>query len=288
MKQRGEFYCICLTVGCGIWVCRHEEEKMLADLKSLLVSKGEKMKKIIIALLVFVVEALYAEEFIPPTETELAQRIDLLIKRAHGDNESFKRQLFKRSGNNSNLLVRAAKRLCTQYDSNTNPVPYHVLYLIGSFGTTNDLPFVENYLTNAFTGLGAVDAYESINGYNQATIDATRKFLAVSNTVDAWRLGTDKADTVSSMLYRMQLFKPEGVDKNLFFSFGLECVSNKITTARSFDFVIDYLDPTFRYSKRRLELFRFLQTKPCSYVMTNYISKAISELVAYPESKLNE
>lgn len=261
---------------------------MLLALKNLLVNKGEKMKKIIIALLVFVVEALYAEEFIPPTETELAQRIDLLIKRAHGDNESFKRQLFKRSGNNSNLLVRAAKRLCKQYDSNTNPVPYHVLYLIGKFGTTNDLSFADNYLTNAFTGRGAVYIYESINGYNQATIDATRKFLAVSNTVDAWRLGTDKADTVSSMLYRMQLFKPEGVDKNLFFSFGLECVSNKITTARSFDFVIDYLDPTFRYSKRRLELFRFLQTKPCSYVMTNYISKAISELVAYPESKLNE
>ena len=31
MKQRGEFYCICLTVGCGIWVCRHEEEKIAGN-----------------------------------------------------------------------------------------------------------------------------------------------------------------------------------------------------------------------------------------------------------------
>ena len=261
---------------------------MLQALKNLLVNKGEKMKKIIIALLVFVVEALYAEEFIPPTENELAQRIDLLIKRAHGDNESFKRQLFKRSGNNSNLLVRAAKRLCKQYDTNTNPVPYHVLYLIGKFGTTNDLSFADNYLTNAFTGLGAVSIYESINGYNQRTIDATRKFLSVSNIPTARSIRSNKALAVSSMLYRMQLFKPEGVDKNLFFSFGLECVSNKITTVYSFDGVIDYFDPTFRYSKRRLDFLRYLQTIPHSYSISNYISKAISELVAYPESKLNE
>jgi hypothetical protein len=262
---------------------------MLLALKNLLVNKGEKMNKLIVIMLVLLVRSVNANSIIAmPTERGLAERIKLVIDRGYITNDRLKQTLFESSGSNSNLLVRAAKRLCAQYDSNTNPVPYHVLYLIGSFGTTNDLPFVENYLTNAFTGLGAVDAYESINGYNQATIDATRKFLAVSNTVDEWRLGTDKANAVSSMLYRMQLFKPEGVDKNLFFSFGLECVSNKITTARSFDFVIDYLDPTFRYSKRRLELFRFLQTKPCSYVMTNYISKAISELVAYPESKLNE
>ena len=203
-------------------------------------------------------------------------------------NDDYFDYMFTKSGSDSNMVVRAAKEVCRQYTEQSKKIPIHIFYLIGKFGTTNDLSFADNYLTNAFTGRGAVYIYESINGYNQATIDATRKFLAVSNTVDAWRLGTDKADTVSSMLYRMQLFKPEGVDKNLFFSFGLECVSNKITTARSFDFVIDYLDPTFRYSKRRLELFRFLQTKPCSYVMTNYISKAISELVAYPESKLNE
>ena len=203
-------------------------------------------------------------------------------------NDDYFDYMFTKSGSDSNMVVRAAKEVCRQYTEQSKKIPIHIFYLIGKFGTTNDLSFADNYLTNAFTGRGAVSVYESINGYNQATIDATRKFLAVSNTVDAWRLGTDKANAVSSMLYRMQLFKPEGVDKNLFFSFGLECVSNKITTARSFDFVIDYLDPTFRYSKRRLELFRFLQTKQCSYVMTNYISKVISELVAYPESKLNE
>ena len=189
---------------------------------------------------------------------------------------------------NGNMVVRAAKEVCRQYTEQSKKIPIHIFYLIGKFGTTNDLSFADNYLTNAFTGLGAVSIYESINGYNQATIDATRKFLAVSNTVDEWRLGTDKANAVSSMLYRMQLFKPEGVDKNLFFSFGLECVSNKITTVYSFDGVIDYFDPTFRYSKRRLGFLRYLQTIPHSYSISNYISKAISELVAYPESKLNE
>ena len=247
------------------------------------------MEKLIVIMLVLLVRSVNANSIIAmPTERGLAERIKLVIDRNYITNDRLKQTLFESSGFNSNLLVRAAKRLCTQYDSNTNPVPYHVLYLIGKFGTTNDLSFADNYLTNAFTGRGAVSIYESINGYNQATIDAARKFLAVSNTVDAWRLGTDKADTVSSMLYRMQLFKPEGVDKNLFFSFGLECVSNKITTVYSFDGVIDYFDPTFRYSKRRLGFLRYLQTIPHSYSISNYISKAISELVAYPESKLNE
>ena len=265
------------------------DSKMLLALKNLLVNKGEKMNKLIVIMLVLFVHSVNANSIIAmPTEMGLAERIKLVIDRGYITNDRLKQTLFESSGFNSNLLVRAAKRLCKQYDSNTNPVPYHVLYLIGKFGTTNDLSFADNYLTNAFTGRGAVCIYESINGYNQATIDATRKFLAVSNTVDEWRLGTDKANAVSSMLYRMQLFKPEGVDKNLFFSFGLECVSNKITTVYSFDGVIDYFDPTFRYSKRRLDFLRYLQTIPHSYSISNYISKAISELVAYPESKLSE
>jgi hypothetical protein len=203
-------------------------------------------------------------------------------------NDDYFDYMFTKSGSDSNMVVRAAKEVCRQYTEQSKEIPIHIFYLIGKFGTTNDLSFADNYLTNAFTGLGAVSIYESINGYNQRTIDATRKFLSVSNIPAARSIRSNKALAVSSMLYRMQLFKPEGVDKNLFFSFGLECVSNKITTVYSFDGVIDYFDPTFRYSKRRLGFLRYLQTIPHSYSISNYISKAISELVAYPESKLNE
>ena len=247
------------------------------------------MNKLIVIMLVLLVRSVNANSIIAmPTERGLAERIKLVIDRGYITNDRLKQTLFESSGSNSNLLVRAAKRLCAQYDSNTNPVPYHVLYLIGSFGTTNDLPFVENYLTNALTGLGAVDAYEAINGYNQKTINAAKRFLAVKNTNDMIELRRNKRRSIKWMLGRLNRFGREGVDKRLFFSFGLECVSNGVITIHDFDYNINYLEPTYRYSKRRLALLRDLQNRPTNNFMTNYISKAISELVAYPESKLNE
>ena len=46
------------------------------------------------------------------------------------------------------------------------------------------------------------------------------------------------------------------------------------------------VDPSYRFSKRRLNVMRSAQNRCWNAMLTNYVTNAINELVAYPEANL--
>ena len=188
---------------------------------------------------------------------------------------------FQMADGDTNRYARILRELAVE---NTNETEWAIASL-GKYKTTQSLPFLYSYSTNAVYGARAMKSIFAIEGVTSNSIAVAQGYLSLTN--DAVLVDRGGA-TVCAELIRCA--KQEGVDAN--------CRSNALAVANAFAttcnrnyYWLDHLlmqdDTSYRYSKRRLQVLRSADILHCPYpYQVNFVTNAINELVAYPEANL--
>jgi len=188
---------------------------------------------------------------------------------------------FAMSGNDTNRFARVLRELAIE---NTNQT-LQVLLSLRSYKTPESLPFLYSYATNDVFGADAMLAMFGIEGLTTNSVMRAGQFLSLTNdNVVFYRQGA----TVCAELAR--LAKQNGVSDAVS-SNALEIARTFALTSNKNPYWLDKLmignDLSYKFSKRRLNVLRAsdLTTRPF-WFQINYVTNAINELVAYPESEL--
>ena len=188
---------------------------------------------------------------------------------------------FQMADGDTNRYARILRELAVE---NTNETEWAIASL-GKYKTTQSLPFLYSYSTNAVYGARAMKSIFAIEGVTSNSIAVAQGYLSLTN--DAVLVDRGGA-TVCADLIRCA--KQEGVDAN--------CRTNALAVANTFAttsnrnyYWLDYLlmqdDASYRYSKRRLQVLRSADILHCPYpYQVNFVTNTINELVAYPEADL--
>ena len=188
---------------------------------------------------------------------------------------------FQMADGDTNRYARILRELAVE---NTNETEWAIASL-GKYKTTQSLPFLYSYSTNAVYGARAMKSIFAIEGVTSNSIAVAQGYLSLTN--DAVLVDRGGA-TVCAELIRCA--KQEGVDAN--------CRTNALAVANTFAttsnrnyYWLDYLlmqdDASYRYSKRRLQVLRSADILHCPYpYQVNFVTNTINELVAYPEANL--
>ena len=191
------------------------------------------------------------------------------------------RRAFEMAGCDTNRYARILRELAVE---NTNETEWAIASL-GQYKTSESLPFLYSYATNAAYGAKALKAVFAIEGVTSNSIPVVQGYLSLTNEVVIVDRG---GATVCAELIRRA--KQDGVD--------VDCRRNALSIANTFAtevnrnyYWLDHLllrdDDSYRYSKRRLRVLRNADLQRCPYpFQVNYVTNAINELVAYPEVDL--
>ena len=191
------------------------------------------------------------------------------------------RRAFEMAGCDTNRYARILRELAVE---NTNETEWAIASL-GQYKTTESLPFLYSYATNAVYGAKALKAVFAIEGVTSNSIPVVQGYLSLTNEAVIVERG---GATVCAELIRRA--KQDGVD--------VDCRRNALSIANTFAtevnrnyYWLDHLllrdDDSYRYSKRRLHVLRNADLQRCPYpFQVNYVTNAINELVAYPEENL--
>ncbi len=191
------------------------------------------------------------------------------------------RRAFEMAGCDTNRYARILRELAVE---NTNETEWAIASL-GQYKTTESLPFLYSYATNAVYGAKALKSVFAIEGVTSNSIPVVQGYLSLTNEAVIVERG---GATVCAELIRRA--KQDGVD--------VDCRRNALSIANTFAtevnrnyYWLDHLllrdDDSYRYSKRRLRVLRNADLQRCPYpFQVNYVTNAINELVAYPEVDL--
>ena len=188
---------------------------------------------------------------------------------------------FEMAGCDTNRYARILRELAVE---NTNETEWAIASL-GQYKTTESLPFLYSYATNAVYGAKALKVVFAIEGVTSNSIPVVQGYLSLTNEAVIVERG---GATVCAELIRRA--KQDGVN--------VDCRRNALSIANTFAtevnrnyYWLDHLllrdDDSYRYSKRRLRVLRNADLQRCPYpFQVNYVTNAINELVAYPEVDL--
>ena len=188
---------------------------------------------------------------------------------------------FEMSNYDTNRFARILRELAVE---NTNQTS-RAIRSLKFYKTSQSLPFLYSYATNAQYGAYALKSIFAIEGVNSNSVVAMQGYLSLTNTL------TNGQSHDRSMLCKDFL-------NNVFSSDELEqfrpsCLSMMIDFAQhrnsghvSLDGSIQAVDPTYHASKRRLAVLRAAQNRCGNSFQLDYVTNAINELVAYPEANL--
>lgn len=180
----------------------------------------------------------------------------------------------------TNRFVRLAKELIA---SASGTAKYNLLNKVGWYGSTNDLPYLQGYLTDAELAAPAARGIMRICGVTSNSIDCVNGLLCMTNMSQAVR------SEVCADLFWMVC--GQGVSGGVR-EYG---VSNALvyakTANRSFenmDWRMCMADSGYKYSHERLAVLRSVQDPMAHPSLYQYITNSIRELVEYPESNLTQ
>ena len=156
---------------------------------------------------------------------------------------------------------------------------------IAQYGTTNSLPFLYSCATNPVCGDCAIKSIIAIEGVTSNSIAAAQSYFNSTNNFPR------KKAYERSLLCEKLLQDVYGDDalsqyRPYVMDVALDFAQNVNTMHISLDEALVGADPSYRYSKRRLAVMRAAQMNCINQTLTNYVSNAINELVAYPEAEL--
>ena len=182
----------------------------------------------------------------------------------------------------TNRLVSALKQIAL-----TNDDYYASLALkrLGELGSTSDLPFLYSCATNPVCGDRALRSIIAIEGISSNSISAVQAYL--SNTNAFCESAEDKfADICQFIVARTfelaeyDIYRPRVMEMALAFARDINTMNVGV------DETLRTVDPTYRFSRRRLSVMRSARERLVNEVQSNYVANAINELVAYPEADL--
>ena len=191
------------------------------------------------------------------------------------------RRAFEMAGCDTNRYARILRELAVE---NTNETEWAIASL-GRYKTTESLPFLYSYATNAVYGAKALKAVFAIEGVNSNSVAATCGYLAVTNAFTQ-QMDYDRSDVCEWLLKEVSTSHSLAYLKPLCLNAAVDYAQNISIMHKSLDEAICEADPTYRHSKRRLAVMRSAQNRCWNPMLTNYVNNAINELVAYPEADL--
>ena len=188
---------------------------------------------------------------------------------------------FEMAGFDTNRYARILRELAVE---NTNETEWAIASL-GKYKTRESLPFLYSYATNAVYGAKALKAVFAIDGVNSNSITAIQNYLLLTNSLPN-NLSHDRSELCNGLLH--EVFATQEL-----VPFRAGCLSMMIDFAQTrnsghirIDGSIQSVDPSYRFSKRRLAVLRSAQNRCANAYQFAYITNAINELVAYPEANL--
>ena len=202
--------------------------------------------------------------------------------------ESFERKIFlERCGGDSNRFARVGKRMCELY-SKEYPAVGRGLWLIGCYGTTNDLPYLERYATNELVGVNAVRSIVRL-GFNENALEQLRRYHSITKaSLARSHLQSEKSYLLENILRDVSRMNPRPSAWTSLFEYSYNYISNNVNSVDYVDRGMLELRPEYRFTKRRLALMRWVLKNTEHPFYRAETQKVIDEMVAYPEANLPE
>ena len=185
------------------------------------------------------------------------------------------------SNYDTNRFARILRELAVE---NTNQTS-RAIRSLKFYKTSQSLPFLYSYATNAQYGAEALKSILAIEGVNSNSVAVAQSYLMLTNEA----VCVDRGGAIVCAAL-VKCARQEGVDAN--FRTNALAVANAFATTHNRNYYwLDYLlmqdDASYRYSKRRLQVLRSADILHCPYpYQVNFVPNAINALVAYPEAAL--
>ena len=159
-----------------------------------------------------------------------------------------------------------------------------IMFELRNYATTNELPILYSCVTNRMCGYGATEAILRIEGITSNSVAAVDRYFAeVSGEIDD---GWNHLSILSLMKRILSEHESSVVATNLVRScMTRESLVNNICP-RQIDESICRFDTGYVTSRRRLSALRAVYALGLNEYQIGYVTNAINELVAYPESAL--
>lgn len=176
---------------------------------------------------------------------------------------------------------RFARLLCELAHTNDSWIAEGMIRSLGGYGTAAQLPFLYSQISNTTHGVDAVRSILKIEGVTSNSVAMVDGYLSNTNNTNRNRyyvcsdfvvkvftqdVSVDLHTSASMVYFRFMK------DDNIFNDWLDETMKS--------------VDSTYVHSKRRLAVMRAARARTTDSEDLNYITNAISELVAYPEADL--
>lgn len=200
------------------------------------------------------------------------------------DNSRASERMFKnarrRCGDDTN---RFARILCELAQTSDVHIADRMISRLGRHGTAAQLPFLYSMATNEQHGATAVKSILRLEGVTSNSVGIAGTYLSMTNVDFEYR-----ADACKALLRAAaQSCVTTGMCQA-----ARDCALSYARNANRYVWDVDTVfietDPTYRNSRRRLEVLRSAYSLGVSQYQIAYVTNAINELVAYPESDLPE
>ena len=220
------------------------------------------------------------------SDDDVAERLVGILQDDH-DYRSEADSLYRACERRSNQFVRVAKNLCDTQRGSREKV--RLVTLIARYSEDTELPFLENYVTNAICGLPALSGILRHQGVCSNSLEQIGRFHSIAITDDLpKRFRMQRGFAVANLLDDSVLSKSSVEGRAMAWSYAFSYVSNNVSHVSLIDEAMRRADRLYKFSKRRLALLRWADSQPLSDDVRQFVANAINELVAYPEVSLSE
>ena len=191
------------------------------------------------------------------------------------------RLAFEMADGDTNRYARILRELAVE---NTNETEWAIASL-GTYKTNESLPFLYSYATNAVYGAKALKAVFAIEGVTSNSIAAIQNYLSLTNSLPN-NLSHDRSELCKGLLHDVFTSQELVPFRAGCLSMMIDFAQNRNAGHISIDGAVRSVDPSYHFSKRRLAVLRSAQNRCTNAYQFAYVTNAINELVAYPETDL--
>ena len=192
------------------------------------------------------------------------------------------RYAIRQAGGNSNRVVALMKQLIEEGLQRNGSTRFY-LSEIGKYGTSSDLPFLYQRVSETNFCASATEAILRIEGLT------TNSLVRITSSLpDSPRGNKQSAIAWCRILDVVTKYRSDEPIRIFALSNAVQFISRQTESADWLDRGLIRIDPPYRMSKRRLAMLRSVQALGVGEWQTNYVAQAIRELVAYPEADLPE
>ena len=239
------------------------------------------MKAILVVVMVLVAQTDFAVE---DDISDAKIKRMLVGSNCYIDNPDAAERMFqnarRRCGGDTN---RFARLICEVAQTNDAWIAEDMIRCLGVYGTSAQLPFLYSMATNEQHGATAVKSILRLEGVTSNSVGIAGTYLSITNVDFEYR-----ADACKALLRAAaQSCVTTGMCQA-----ARDCALSYARNANRYVWDVDTVfietDPTYRNSRRRLEVLRSAYSLGVSQYQIAYVTNAINELVAYPEADLPE